>query len=210
MVIVAAFSATNWIAHRSLRPPYAHRSTTDPADNWYAFEYERNGRTVLSYWHPENRANLSAIDKGEPSRAVYALHVLVGHHGIFSLTPVWVLSVLGLAVWLRRPEDRPLRELAILIAAVSLACLVFYVGVVGQKDRNYGGMTSGLRWMFWLAPLWLVAMLPAADAAGERRWTRWLALAMLALSALSAAYPTWNPWTHPWIYDFLQYLGWIR
>jgi hypothetical protein len=71
-------------------------------------------------------------------------------------------------------------------------------------------MTSGLRWMFWLAPLWLVAMLPAADVVGERRWTRWLALAMLALSALSAAYPTWNPWTHPWIYDFLQYLGWIR
>jgi hypothetical protein len=93
---------------------------------------------------------------------------------------------------------------------VSLACLVFYVGVLGQKDRNYGGMTSGLRWMFWLAPLWLVAMLPGADAAAGRRWTRWLALALLAASAMSAAYPTWNPWTHPWIHSFLQYLGWIR
>jgi hypothetical protein len=210
LVVVAAFFVTNEIAHRSLRPPYLHRSTTNPADNWYAFEYERNGQTVLSYWHPQNRDKLGEIDKGEPSRAVYALHVLVGHHGIFSLTPVWVLSVVGLGIWLRRPDDRRLRELAILIAAVSLACLVFYVGVVGQKDRNYGGMTSGLRWVFWLAPLWLVAMLPAADAASGRRWARWLALALLAASALSAAYPTWNPWTHPWIYDFLQYLGWIR
>jgi len=210
MVVASAFFVTNWIAHHSLRPPYAHRSTTNPADNWYTFEYERSGRTVLSYWHPQNRDKLSEIDKGEPSRAVYALHVLVGHHGIFSLTPVWAISVLGLGVWLRRPDDRRLRELAILIAAVSLACLVFYVGVVGQKDRNYGGMTSGLRWVFWLAPLWLVAMLPGADAAGRRRWTRWLALALLAASALSAAYPTWNPWTHPWIHDWLTYLGWIR
>jgi len=26
--------------------------------------------------------------------------------------------------------------------------------------------------MFWLAPLWLLAMLPAADSLARRRWTR--------------------------------------
>ena len=205
-LLVAAFFVTNWIAHHSLLPPYAHRSQTDPAGNWYVFEYQRSGRTLLSYWHPKNREKQSAIDQGEPSRAVYAFHALVGHHGIFSLTPVWILSVVGLGCWLGMPGDRRLRELAILIAAVSLACLVFYLGVVGEQDRNYGGTTSGLRWVFWLAPLWFVAMLPGADAMARRAWTRWLALAMLALSALSASYPTWNPWTHPWIYDFLEYL----
>jgi len=204
LIVVAGFFATNWIAHASLRPSYAHRSTTDPADNWYQYTYHRGGKERHSYW--ENR---QGIDRGEPSRAVYALHALVGHHGIFSLSPVWLLSLVGLAMWLVRPADPRLRELAILTAAVSAACLVFYLGVVGQGDRNYGGMTSGLRWMFWLIPTWLVAMLPAADLAARRRWSRAAALVLLALSALSASYPTWNPWTHPWLYSFLDYLGWL-
>ena len=227
-VVAAAFFTTNWFAHGSLRPPYAHRSATnwiahgslrppyayrhvDPADNWYEFSYTRPGekREILSYWHPRNLENMSAIDRGEPSRGVYAIHVLVGHHGIFSLTPVWVLSLIGLAQWLVRPGDRRLRELAALIGAVSLACLVFYVGMVGPRDRNYGGMTSGFRWVFWLAPLWLVAMLPAVDVLAKHCWTRCLALLLLAVSALSASYPTWNPWTQPWLYDLLNWLGWI-
>jgi hypothetical protein len=204
LVMVAGFFATNWIAHESLRPAYAHRSATDPADNWYQYTYQRNGKEYHSYW--ENR---QGIDLGEPSRAVYALHALVGHHGIFSLTPIWVFSVVGLAMWLARPGDPRLGQLALLIAAVSLACLVFYVGAVGQGDRNYGGMTSGLRWMFWLIPMWLVAMLPAADLAARQRWSRGVALLLLGLSSLSAAYPTWNPWTHPWLYNFLEYVGWL-
>ena len=62
--------------------------------------------------------------------------------------------------------------------------------------------------MFWLAPLWLLTMLPMADVLARRRWTRGLALVLLALSVLSASYPTWNPWTHPWLMNLSQYLGW--
>jgi hypothetical protein len=63
--------------------------------------------------------------------------------------------------------------------------------------------------MFWLIPMWLVAILPAADLAAQRRWSRGLALALLCLSALSASYPTWNPWTHPWLYNFMEYMDWL-
>ncbi len=204
LVIAAGFFGTNWIAHQSLRPPYAHRSATDPSDNWYQYGYERNGRQLRSYWEDPK-----GIDRGEPSRAVYAMHALVGHHGIFSLTPVWCLTLVGLGAWLLERGNPACRELALFIAAVSLVCLAFYLGVVGQRDRNYGGMTCGLRWMFWLIPMWLVAMLPAADLAAKRRWSRGLALVLLALSALSASYPTWNPWTQPWLYNFMQHLGWL-
>ena len=86
---------------------------------------------------------------------------------------------------------------------LSLVCLAFYLSRP-QIDRNYGGMTSGLRWMFWFAPLWLVAMLPAADRLAHSRAGRGLALVLLALSVLSASYPTWNPWTHPWLWNFLS------
>jgi len=204
LVVAVGFFGTNWVAHRSLRPPYMHRSETDPADNWYAYTYERDGREYASYWQ-----NRQSIDRGEPSPAVYALHVLVGHHGIFLLTPMWILTIAGLIAWLWPGGDRRLRELALMVAVVSLVCLVFYL-TRSQDDRNYGGMTSGFRWMFWFAPLWLVAMLPAADWVARRTWTRAVALGLLALSVLSVCYPTWNPWTHPWMLDWLHYLGWLR
>ena len=199
-LVAAGFFGTNWIAHHSLRPPYMHRGESD---NWYHFTYEQNGRQVESYWeHPHG------IDLGEPSPAVYALHALVGHHGIFSLTPVWLLSALGTVLWLVQKRDRRLRELALLIGAISVVCTGFYIARP-MGDRNYGGMTSGFRWVFWLAPLWLVVMLPAADLMARRRWTRAVALAMLLLSVLSVSYPTWNPWTPPWLMDWMRSLGWL-
>jgi len=200
-VVAAAFLLTNWIAHGDLRPPYLHRSLENPEDNWYDYTYERNGETYESYWN-----NPVGVDLGEPSPVFYAMHILVGHHGIFSLTPVWVLAFAGIGMWLYSGPDRRLRELAVLIGVVTLACLAFYL-TRPEHHRNYGGMTSGLRWMFWFTPLWLVAMLPAADAMAQRRWTRAVALVLLAASAVSASYPVWNPWTHPWMMDFMNYLG---
>ncbi|MBN2023900.1 MAG: hypothetical protein JW809_14045 [Pirellulales bacterium] len=199
-VVAAAFFGTNWIAHEDLRPPYMHRVE---GDNWYDYTYERNGRQIESYWR-----NPVGLDRGEPSDRVYALHALVGHHGIFSLTPMWLLSVAGVLVWLVR-GDRNRRELAVLVGGVSVVCLVFFL-FLETHGRNYGGMSCGFRWVFWLAPLWLVVMLPAADAMARRGWTQALALVLLAASVLSASYPTWNPWTHPWLLDYLHYLGWIQ
>ena len=76
-----------------------------------------------------------------------------------------------------------------MIAALTLVCLVFYIGLRPQEDRNYGGMTSGFRWMFWFTPLWLVAMLPAADrlarSAGRHGVCRGAALLERTLGELS-------------------------
>jgi hypothetical protein len=199
-IIAAAFFGTNWIAHGTLELAYMHRSGSD---NWYDYTYERDGRQRESYWrHPDG------LDRGEASRAVYALHVLVGHHGIFSLTPIWLLSAVGALMWMWKARDPKLRWLAAGIVAISVVCVTFYLGQP-QVSRNYGGMTSGLRWMFWFAPLWLLTMLPTVDAMASRRWARGLALVLLALSVLSVSYPTWNPWTQPWIMKYLQYLGWV-
>ena len=169
-------------------------------DNWYDYAFERNGRFGESYWRDPQ-----GIDQTDDAPAVYALHVLVGHHGIFSLTPVWLLSAAGAIIWLWPTRPRNVREMALLIAAVTVVCLAFYL-YPRQFQHNYGGQTSGFRWMFWFAPLWLVVMLPAADAMARRWWTRLIALLALAVSVLSASYPTWNPWTSPWIMDYLEYL----
>lgn len=201
LLVAAGAFGTNWIAHHELRPAYAHRGDTA---NWYDYTYERNGHTYESYWrHPVG------VDQGEPSLAKYALHLLVGHHGIFSLTPIWILSAVGIALWLWRPDDPRLRQLGLAIAALSLVCLAFYLSRP-QRDRNYGGMTSGFRWAFWFAPVWLLGILPAADRMAKSRWWRGVAYVLLAVSVLSASYPTWNPWSHPWLLNWLQSLGWIE
>jgi hypothetical protein len=201
-VVAVAFFATNWIAHASLRPPYMHRSSTDTSDNWYEYTYTVNGREVQSYW-----LNRQGIDRGEQSKVTYAFNVLVGHHGIFSLTPVWLLSVAGVWMWLQSP-DLVRRDLSAGIALVSLICLVFYIGLRPLEDRNYGGMTSGFRWVFWCAPLWIVMMIPAADRLARSTAGQALAAVLLSFSVLSTSYPTWNPWVQPWIYNWMVWCGW--
>jgi hypothetical protein len=148
------------------------------------------------------------VDRGEQSVAVYALHVLIGHHGVFSLTPVWLLSAAGAAMLLTRGR-RELRGFALMTLLLTVVVLAFYISRP-LEDRNYGGVTNGLRWSFWLIPLWLIVMLPAADAAGAR--PRWLAVALglLLISVLSANYQPLNPWSHPWLFDYWTYIGWIE
>jgi hypothetical protein len=190
LLVATGFFGTNYAAHGSVVPAYGHR-------DWYDYSFERNGRQLDSYWR-----HREGLDRGEPEIARYAWHVLLGHHGVFSLTPVWLLSMAGLYWWLRDPRPHA-RRMAAAIATMSLICLLFYI-FRPLIDRNYGGMTSGFRWMFWFAPLWLWAMLPAADWMARSRWRQGIALTLLALSVMSASYPTWNPWRHPWLYNLLQ------
>jgi hypothetical protein len=197
LLVAAAAFGTNYLAHHTWAIPYAHRES---GDNWYDFKYMKDGKVRESYW--ANRAGRSPIDQGEESVPKYAFHVLVGHHGIFSLTPIWLLSIVGLGMLCASP-NRGWREWGLAIAAVSIVCIAFYIKRP-LDDRNYGGMTAGFRWAFWMAPLWLVAMQPAADWASRRRWSQILAAALLGLSVLSVSYPTWNPWTQPWLWDALE------
>lgn len=199
--LIAVDVAANYWVHNSFLPPYAHR--VDPNDNWYDYSYTRasDGKVIESYWR-----NPGGVDRGEASRGTYIANVLIGHHGIFSLTPIWLLSIPGL-ILLARLDDKQWRWIALLIGAVSLVVIAFYLQVP-QRDRNYGGTSSGFRWVFWLTPAWLLAMLPTADWLATRRWGRALALILAAISALSASYPVWNPWTHPWLMRAFQCMGW--
>jgi hypothetical protein len=90
------------------------------------------------------------------------------------------------------------------ILACTVVCLAFYV-TRPLEDRNYGGMATGFRWALWFTPLWLFALLPAADAAAGSRFGRIMAAILLAISVASASYPTWNPWTLPWLQVYQDY-----
>ncbi len=265
MLTAALFFGTNYAAHGSWRPPYAHRgegkkvATFESSrvsrlresivgddwrrelerlgirlgkrarwekmgkpDRWALFDLEsgrrwavrvESGRLVLyewddwydyagSYWRPGKR---QGVDRGEPSRARYAFHVLIGHHGIMSLTPFWLLTLYGCWQW-GRHGDSVQKSLVMLTVALSLVCVAFFL-TRPQIDRNYGGMTSGFRWLFWLIPLWLGTTIPATLRLGTRRPGRGLVYGLLGASVFAAAYPAMQPWSHPWLYDWWVALG---
>ncbi len=192
LVTLTPVLGTNFIAHHSFRPPYMHRS---PGDNWYEYTYTTaNGREVQSYWQDPK-----GLDVGEPDRLRYAFHLTLGHHGVFSLTPLWILSILGAFRLLREP-NRPLKLYALMVLGLTVLILAFYI-MRPLGDRNYGGNTCGLRWTFWLIPLWLTTLFPVLEWCEKRPFFWKLALLLLIFSIISVSYPIWNPWTHPWLYN---------
>jgi cell division protein FtsW (lipid II flippase) len=230
LVPVAALFALNYAELGDFKLAYSKFGT-----EWY--EYEG------SHWrsHAE-RGN----EKGQPKRGIdwaknkedkptYAFHLLLGHHGWFSLTPIYLLALggMGLGVWRlsggrkpperslggRKPPERSLggltppaqndsrqwAELAVSTAVLSLVVIGYYI----YKSDNYSGWSNGPRWFLWLSPLWLLTLVPIVDRLGQTRGGRALCLVLLALSVLSAHYWDWNPWRHPWIYNWMDSRGWI-
>jgi hypothetical protein len=89
---------------------------------------------------------------------------------------------------------------------VSAVVIAFYI----YKSDNYGGWSNGPRWLMWLSPLWLMTMVPVIDWLMRGWGGRTLVLVLLGLSVLSMHYQSWNPWRHPWVYNWMETRGWIR
>jgi hypothetical protein len=205
---VVGFFVCNYLAIGQMTPAYG-----ELGGSWYAYP----GSNFNPDAAPELRRGVDWAREKE-SHAEYLFHSFFGHHGIFSLTPVWLLSVAGLAMALltrHSPaaiEPRPARSIWSrlgqwrVLGAFTLVNSVVVVGfyMVLAPARNYGGWTLGPRWLMWLTPLWLLMLLPAADWLGRSRIGRAVAGVLLALSVLSATVPDGSPWHHPWIYIILE------
>lgn len=199
---IAAMFLTNYLAIGQLDPAYSEFGS-----RWYLYEG--------SHWN-----NLGGTKTGidfahlYENHWQYALHVLVGHHGWFSLTPLWLLALAGmlLGTWAAHPAAGTQRLPWYFYPAVLLLSGIvigFYLYGVDPRTRNYGGWTNGLRWLMWLTPLWLLSLLPAVERLSVSRLGRGLAYVLLALSVVSVNYSTWNPWRHPWLFRWMDSWGWI-
>jgi hypothetical protein len=81
-------------------------------------------------------------------RWFYALHVLVGHHGIFAMTPLFVLSLWAMLYHAFR--DRGRRMISICVLLASALVLAVYI----KRTYNYGGRCFGFRWFVFAMPVW--------------------------------------------------------
>lgn len=155
-----------------------------------------------SYW-----LNPQGVDRNLDPPWLYFIHCTIGHHGIFSLSPIFLLSLCG---WFWRSKSQPAEVRWVNL--LSLVCTIVVVGfyMTRTAQYNFGGVTSGLRWTFWLTPLWLWSMIAVLDDWLGSRWVRRACLLMLAVSVFSATFPWNNPWTHPWLFQVLEQAGWIN
>ena len=159
-------------------------------DDWYEY--------LGSYWQDGRR---EGVDRGEPSRLRYFFHMTVGHHGILSLTPIFILIPFGIVrLVVFGPAD--LMRFSIAVTLASIVCLAFYV-MRPLVDRNYGGVSASFRWMLWFVPLWLPMVAVTLDDWSQYRWFRVTAIVLIAISAASMSTALASPWQSPWLYNML-------
>ena len=206
---VTAHFLTNYSAMGSVKPAYADKSTYDFPGSYWKID-PQSGRLVGSQIDSATGRVLlgspSGIDNQYEPWYIYLFHMLIGHHGIFTLSPIFLFSFLGIYRCLRIP-GHPNRVFALMGLLLTLLMLVFYTFFAGQ--RNYGGMCNGLRWLHWLIPVWLFFLPEGLNGSATQRWFRAMALLCLLISAASVFYATRNPWTRPWLHQWLFYKGWI-
>ncbi len=180
---------------------FAIRNATD--DKWTLHRWGNWYDHPGSYWNgTEDRR--SKVDRGEPDPMKYAFHFFVGHHGVLLLTPLWLLAFAGMfPLATSRVLDR--RWLGMAGLAITFVVIAFYL-LMPEHNRNYGGWTSGPRWLFWLIPLWLICMVPVVQMLARWRWGQAICLVFLAASVLSGMYSLDNPWAHPWLYQLWHWI----
>ncbi len=198
MVPIAAFLAAQYAVFGELRLAY---------EAFGSDEYLYEG----SLW--KTPLDLDAFNDHPEPYAVYFFHMTLGHHGVFSLTPIFLFSAWGALRLIRaggsirsllEPKRAPMVAVAYLTTVLTIVLLAFYTW--NPKARNYGGSSQGLRWLFWMIPLWLFLLPKGVEQGETRAWLRRFAVLALAVSVMSVGYAIRNPWTHPWILDALEHL----
>ena len=191
-VPIVALVVTNIIATGSWKPFYADYGTDK-----YRFVIDG----IPSYWmQPQG------VDRNIDSPWIYFVHCMVGHHGLFSLTPIACFAVIGWTMAIRLRAG--FMKTALWVGAVTSAVVIaFYM--TRTQNYNYGGVSCALRWALWLTPLWLIAVVPVLDRCVGAWSLRAVANLLVAMSIYSAWQPIDNPWRQPWLFQWMQSAGWI-
>ena len=89
------------------------------------------------------------IDGLREPKLLYAYNTLIGHHGLFSMTPLYCF---GLYELLRCLSARRLLAESLVVVGAVVAFLAFFI----LRTRNYGGWCVGMRWLVPIMPLLLL------------------------------------------------------
>ncbi len=120
--------------------------------------------------------NPGGIDALREPKHIYAFNVLVGHHGVFSMTPLYAFGLWELIARLRR---RSLVRESALCAVALLVQFYFYI----SSTSNYGGWCVGMRWLVPAQSVLLILFALWLDRARLTRAVWPLVIAAFAVSS---------------------------
>ncbi|MBI1345559.1 hypothetical protein GC163_04655 [bacterium] len=192
IIPVAASLACNVAALGTWRPAYAGYGT----DSYLFIE-----QGVPSYWlQPQG------IDRNLDSPAMYLMNCLIGHHGWFSLTPIWLL--VAWKSWATAANITAERRLYLRVMWLLSAIVIgFYL--TRTENYNYGGVSCGLRWAIFLIPLWIIGLSYVFSQMTCACCQIGCTAVLLGLSVYSAWSPMSKAWQQPWLYQLAEQQGWI-
>ncbi len=121
-----------------------------------ALTYQISGSFRPFYLNSEIKAfkgfhfrNPGDIDGLREPKHIYAFNVLFGHHGVFSMTPLYLFGAWEL---IRSLKHRCYLRESLVCAGALAAFFVYYI----FRSRNYGGWCVGMRWLVPVMPLLLL------------------------------------------------------
>lgn len=158
-----------WQASGSVLPYYLRKELYDYEGSWW-----RNPKGVDALSEPRLR---------------YFLNATLGHHGLISMTPTLIFSLIVLV------KDAIRRERGYFAEALAVSLpLIVMVTYYTLMTKNYGGACAGFRWFLPAVPLTLVFT------------ARWLtetrsraAFGFFAVCLLISQYHTFSALGDPWV-----------
>lgn len=172
----------------------------------YSLNYDRE--TYYTYpgsvW-PQPRG----IDAQAEPKWWYAFNLILGHHGLLSLTPIFLLSVWGMI----RHRDA-FTNAHRLVNNLGLVLLVSITVLYIFATSNYGGGCQGPRWLLWLTPFLLISMPQVVQKHFHSRAFRTFAYLALFVSLYSISYALvkgpWGDARDSWLHWVFRYMHWIE
>ncbi len=186
LLVGAAFMVTTYLSTGGFIPYYFLRHTE-------LYEY------AGGYWDAP-----TGIDALEEPKWLYFLHGAIGHHGVFSLTPIYIFAFIPMGLFLAR-KTKAMPHLMWL----TIACTILAWGAYVVNTNNYGGGCKGFRWLFWLSPLWLMVAPIGAQVWARHVSGKVLAYAALAVSLVSSFDAWMEPWGSSWLHQLFSKWKWI-
>jgi hypothetical protein len=164
--------------------------------------YQISGALTPFYFNSELKnfkgfhfRNAGGIDGLREPKHIYAFNVLLGHHGLFSMTPLYLFGLWELVRCLL--QRRFVRESLLVLLALCAFCGFFIF-----RTRNYGGWCVGMRWLVPVMPLLLLYFGFWIDRMRLTRWWWSLVLAAFLVSGFNVQdgltspfqYSVWHNW----------------
>jgi hypothetical protein len=183
----------------------------------FALTYASTGSLVPAYMRKELYAypgsywlRPAGIDALQEPKWLYAFNTLLGHHGLFSMTPLFVFAGIALVRALRKRSPAHAtarRREAWVVAGASGVLIAFYI----LYTSNYGGWCVGFRYWVVLMPLlflffaaWVDDFVHAAKSRTAARWVWSLVLAGFLVSQYHVLDGLRDPW------QFSNWHKWLR